>query len=210
HNQLFLPKERIIPHLEPIGNLPLLLLVLRGRRGSKFLENNFTKKSLKVTIKQKKQSITPIPSPGDDRERDELAEATLPSLTLYKTDLVVEAQENIAKVQEKLEDEEIGKMVEGEEDEESYASEFVDSMFNDDDDDSDTRIEPRSHKENPEVIDDDEVTKKNDDKKDEDEEKDDDVEKMNDAAKVKDNDDPDHTLVRIHTTGSMETRNEQM
>ncbi|GJV37621.1 retrovirus-related pol polyprotein from transposon TNT 1-94 [Tanacetum coccineum] len=50
------------------------------------------------------QSITSIPPPGDDRERDEIAEATLLSLTLYKTALVAEAQENIAKVQEKLEE----------------------------------------------------------------------------------------------------------
>ncbi|GJW02054.1 putative reverse transcriptase domain-containing protein [Tanacetum coccineum] len=35
------------------------------------------RKSLKVTIRQKKQSTTPLPSPGDDRERDEIAKATL-------------------------------------------------------------------------------------------------------------------------------------
>nr|GEU61070.1 hypothetical protein [Tanacetum cinerariifolium] len=43
---------------------------------------------------------------------------------------------------------EIEKMVEGDEDEESYASEFVDSVLNDDVDDSDTRLEPESEKEN--------------------------------------------------------------
>ncbi|GJS89052.1 hypothetical protein Tco_0771688 [Tanacetum coccineum] len=43
------------------------------------------RKSLKVTIKQKKQSTTPIPPPSDDRERDEIGEATLLSLTLHKT-----------------------------------------------------------------------------------------------------------------------------
>ncbi|GJY32620.1 retrovirus-related pol polyprotein from transposon TNT 1-94 [Tanacetum coccineum] len=48
--------------------------------------------------------------------------------------------------------EEIEKMVEGEEDEELYASKFAESMLNDDDDDSGTRIEPESHKENPEVV----------------------------------------------------------
>nr|GEW86966.1 hypothetical protein [Tanacetum cinerariifolium] len=67
-------------------------------------------------------------------------------------------------------------MVECEEDEESYASDFADSMFSDDDDFG-TRIEPKSRKENLEVVNDDDVTKKKDDKKDEDEEKDDDVEK---------------------------------
>nr|GFA13585.1 hypothetical protein [Tanacetum cinerariifolium] len=50
-------------------------------------------------------------------------------------------------------------MVEGEEDEESYASMFADSMLNDDDD-FDTKIVPESHKENPEVIDDDDVNDK--------------------------------------------------
>ncbi|GJT41790.1 hypothetical protein Tco_0941655 [Tanacetum coccineum] len=84
-------------------------------------------------------------------------------------------------------------MVEGKEDEESYASEFVDSMLNDDVDDFGTRIKPRSHNENQKVI------------------ADDDVDKTDDVAEEKDNDDhSDHTLVRTHTTGSMETRNEQM
>ncbi|GKD43705.1 hypothetical protein Tco_1268350, partial [Tanacetum coccineum] len=112
--------------------------------------------------------------------------------------------------QEKLAEEEIENMVEGEENEESYASEFADSMRNEDVDDSGTRIESR-HKENPKVVDDDDVTKKKDDKKDEDEEKVDDVEKTDEAAEEKDNDDPtDHTLVETYATGSMETRNEQM
>nr|GEW22581.1 hypothetical protein [Tanacetum cinerariifolium] len=38
---------------------------------------------------------------SDDRERDEVAEATIISLTLHKTALAAKAQENIAKVQEK-------------------------------------------------------------------------------------------------------------
>ncbi|GKA23861.1 hypothetical protein Tco_0709894, partial [Tanacetum coccineum] len=61
-----------------------------------------------------------------------------------------EAKENIAKVQEKLEDEEIEKMVEGEDDEESYAK-------------------PESHQEHPENVDDDDYEtnkEKKDDKKD--------------------------------------------
>nr|GEV15083.1 retrovirus-related Pol polyprotein from transposon TNT 1-94 [Tanacetum cinerariifolium] len=53
--------------------------------------------------------------------------------------------------------EEIEKMVDGEEDEESYASEFTDSMLNDNVDDFGTRLEPRSHQENPEVVVDDDV-----------------------------------------------------
>ncbi|GJV51449.1 hypothetical protein Tco_1447190 [Tanacetum coccineum] len=122
---------------------------------------------------------------------------------------------SLRKSLKKLVEEEIDKMVEGEEDEESYTSEFADSMLNDDDDDDDddsgTRIEPGSHKENPKVVADDDVTKRKDDEKDEDEVKDDDVEKTDNAAEEKDNDDhTNHTLVGTHATGSIETRNEQM
>ncbi|GKA29113.1 hypothetical protein Tco_0715358 [Tanacetum coccineum] len=110
------------------------------------------------------------------------------------------------KVQEKLAEEEIEKMVEGEKDEELYESEFANSILNDNDDDSGTRIEPGSHKENPEVVDDDNVNKiekKNDDRKDETMEKTDD-------AKEKDNDDhTDHSLIEPQETGSKEIRNEK-
>ncbi|GJW16643.1 hypothetical protein Tco_0024079 [Tanacetum coccineum] len=91
---------------------------------------------------------------SDDRERDEVAEVTILSLTLHKTAFGTEAQENVAKVQEKLDEEEIERIVEGGEDKESYASEFADSMLNDDVDDSDTRIEPESYKEYPENVND--------------------------------------------------------
>nr|GEV38024.1 hypothetical protein [Tanacetum cinerariifolium] len=50
-----------------------------------------------------------------------------------------EAKENIAKVQEKLDEEEIEKMIEGEKDKESYASAFANSVFNDDVDDTGRR-----------------------------------------------------------------------
>ncbi|GJZ65544.1 hypothetical protein Tco_0622240 [Tanacetum coccineum] len=83
-------------------------------------------------------------------ERDAIAEATLLSLALHKTALATEAQENVSKVQKKLDEEEIEKMIEGEEYEESYASAFADFVFNDDVDDSGTKIEPGSHKEHPE------------------------------------------------------------
>ncbi|GKA33769.1 hypothetical protein Tco_0720198 [Tanacetum coccineum] len=96
-------------------------------------------------------------------------------------------------------------MVEGNEDEESYASEFVDSMLNDDDNDSGTRIEPVSHKKIPKNVNDDD----NNDKDMKDEKKDDDRKK--DDAKDKDNDDhTDHSLVRTQETGSKETRKEKM
>ncbi|GJU08266.1 hypothetical protein Tco_1124696 [Tanacetum coccineum] len=121
------------------------------KRKSVSRETSSPRKSLKVTIKQKKKSTTPIPPPSDDRERDEIAKATILSLTLHKTALAAEAQENVATIQEKLKEEEIEKMVEGKDDEESYASEFAASVFNNDDDDSGSKIEPESHKENLET-----------------------------------------------------------
>ncbi|GJV91768.1 hypothetical protein Tco_1539581 [Tanacetum coccineum] len=82
---------------------------------------------------------------------------------------------------------------------------YTDSMFNDDDDFG-TRIEPGRHKENLKVDDDDidiDVTVN--------EKKDDNVEKTGDAAEEKDNvDHIDHTLVKTHAIGSMETRNKPM
>ncbi|GJY09343.1 hypothetical protein Tco_0377528 [Tanacetum coccineum] len=45
-----------------------------------------------IIIKRKKQSTSSIPPPGDDRERDEMAEATILSLTLHKTALDTEAK----------------------------------------------------------------------------------------------------------------------
>ncbi|GKD96209.1 hypothetical protein Tco_1380106, partial [Tanacetum coccineum] len=90
-----------------------------------------------IRVKQMKPNTTPIPPPSDDRERDEIAEATL----LY---------------------------------EESYASEFADSIFLNDEEDSDTRLESGGHKENPETIDDDDVEGKKDEKKDDDDDDDND------------------------------------
>ncbi|GKA27348.1 putative reverse transcriptase domain-containing protein [Tanacetum coccineum] len=111
-------------------------------------------------IKKQKQSTPSIPPPGDDKERDAIAKATLLSLAIHKTALIAEAQENVAKVQEKLDEEEIDEMVEGNTNEESYVSVFVDSMLNDegdDVDDTESKIEPGSQKENSErVYDDDE------------------------------------------------------
>ncbi|GJT18510.1 hypothetical protein Tco_0877216 [Tanacetum coccineum] len=117
--------------------------------------------SRRIIVKKKKQSTPSIPPPRDDRERDEMAEATLLSLTLHKTALDAKAKENIAKVQEMLEQEEIDKLVDGDEDEESYASAFADSVINNDDDDTGSKLEPGSHKEHPEHVSDD-VTKRKD------------------------------------------------
>nr|GEZ98925.1 hypothetical protein [Tanacetum cinerariifolium] len=129
-------------------------------------ETSSPKPSLKIRVKKMKPSITPIPPPNDDRERDEIVKATLLSVTMYKTAITNEAQENVAKVQEKLMEVDIAKMVDGE-DKDSYASEFADLVFQDDDDDFGNRIEPVIHKENPEAVDDNEK-EKNDEKKDDD------------------------------------------
>ncbi|GKB76750.1 hypothetical protein Tco_0943645 [Tanacetum coccineum] len=115
--------------------------------------------SRRITIKGKKQSTPSIPPPGDDQERDEIAEATLLSLTLHKTALLAEARENIAKVQEKLDEEEIDKLVDGDDDDESSASAFADSVLNDDGDDTGSKLEPGSHKEHPEHVSDDDEQK---------------------------------------------------
>nr|GEW49377.1 hypothetical protein [Tanacetum cinerariifolium] len=138
-----------------------------------------------------------IPPVGDDQEKDEVAKATILCLTLHKTALAVEAQENIAKVQEKLDEEETKKMVKGDEDEETYASVFADSMINDDVDDYDTKIEPVSHKDHPEYVthDDEKIEKEKQDEEFKKEKKDykikkeknvDDVEKMDEVVKEKD------------------------
>ncbi|GJW84573.1 reverse transcriptase domain-containing protein [Tanacetum coccineum] len=86
-------------------------------------------------------------------------------------------------IEKKILEEDVEKIVAGE-DEESYASKFDDSVFLDEED-SGTRLEPGSHKENPETVDDDDADKKKDDKKDDDDNND-----YND-----DND--DHTALRI-------------
>ncbi|GJZ04257.1 hypothetical protein Tco_0537532 [Tanacetum coccineum] len=78
----------------------------RKKRKQSVGETSSPRKSLKVTIKEKKQSTTPIPPPGDDRERDEMDEATLISLTLYKTALTAEAQDNVAKKDDKNDEDE--------------------------------------------------------------------------------------------------------
>ncbi|GJU17136.1 hypothetical protein Tco_1145102 [Tanacetum coccineum] len=118
--------------------------------------------SRRITIKRKKQSTPSIPPPRDDQERDAIVEATLLSLTLHKTALLAEAQENIAKVQEKLDEEEIDKLVDGDEDDKSSASAFADSVLNDDGDDTRSKLEPMSHKEHPEHVSDDDDKQKND------------------------------------------------
>ncbi|GJV80298.1 hypothetical protein Tco_1516168 [Tanacetum coccineum] len=117
---------------------------------------------------------------SDDKDRDGMAETTLLSLTLHKTALAAEAKENIAKVQEKLDEEEIERMVEGDDDDESNSK-----VVEDDDDVS--------------------VIKKKDDEK-----KDDNTEKVDDAEEKDDDDQTDHALVEPQVEGSRKTRNKQM
>ncbi|GJR61619.1 hypothetical protein Tco_1503781 [Tanacetum coccineum] len=168
--------------------------------------------SRRIIIKKKKQSTPSIPPPGDDRERDEMAEATILSLTLHKTALDAEAKENITKVQEMLQQEEIDKLVDGDEDEESYASAFADSVINnDDDDDTGSKLEPESHKEHPEHVSDDDAMKK----------KDEEVEKEKEVAEIVKETNVDDTSAKkneevvtekevVDMSGSQEIRKEQM
>nr|GEV28286.1 hypothetical protein [Tanacetum cinerariifolium] len=146
-------------------------------------ESSSPRQSHKITIPKKKQHTTPIPPLGDDRERDKVVEATILSLTLHKTTLATKAQENIGMVQKKLDEEGIEKMVEGDGDEESYASEFTDSMLNDDKNDN---AEIEKDKEDREV---------------EKEKKDDTVEKTNKVINKKE--------IVDDVTGSKEIRKEQ-
>ncbi|GKB24115.1 hypothetical protein Tco_0863516 [Tanacetum coccineum] len=120
---------------------------LNKRKGKQITEESSTPKtSLKIRIIQKKSTPTaPLP-PSNDRERDDITEATQLSLAKDKT----------------VKDE-------------SSGSEFVDTMLLSDEDFSD-RIENESHKENPTKIDDDDEKKddKHDDAKDNKDKNDDD------------------------------------
>ncbi|GKB27531.1 hypothetical protein Tco_0866932 [Tanacetum coccineum] len=166
--------------------------------------------SRRITIKRKKQSTPSIPPPGDDRERDAIAEATLLSLTLHKTALLAEAQENIAKVQEKLDEEEIDKLVDGDDDDESSASSFANSVLNDDGDDTGSKLEPGSHKEYPEhVSDDDEMKKKDEEVKKEIEVEEIMKEKNVDDTSAKKNEDVVMEKEVVDMSGSQEIRKEQ-
>ncbi|GKE22970.1 hypothetical protein Tco_1434482 [Tanacetum coccineum] len=121
-----------------------------------------------IRSKQQKPISTTIPPPNDDQECDEIHSATLLSLAIHKTAKIVEEQENVAAVKEKILEEYVENIVEGA-DKESYASEFADTVLLEKED-FDNRIEPMSHKENPKNIDDDETkdNKKDDDYNDDD------------------------------------------
>ncbi|GKB61026.1 hypothetical protein Tco_0917212 [Tanacetum coccineum] len=185
-------KETPSAHKTPTLTAIVGDVVQKKKRKQVAGETILQRKSLKVIITQKKPSTTPIPPPSDDIERDEIAEATQLSLALHKIAKIAEDQENVEIDQKKLMKEDIEKIVDGD-DEESYASEFADSVFQDNDDDSNNIIESGSHKEHLEsVYDVDENKKeKKHDKKDDDNDDD-------------DNDDhTDHTLDKTQETGSL-------
>nr|GEX29322.1 hypothetical protein [Tanacetum cinerariifolium] len=130
----------------------------------------------------------------------------------YKTPTPATVVEDVVqkkkRKQEKLMEEDIKKMVD-DEDEDSYASKFAYSVFINKEDNSGTRIDPESHKENLKTVDDDDDgEEKKDDKKDDDNNDDDNDDDDNDDD---DNDDDiDHTLFKDQVIGSSKTRKEKM
>ncbi|GKE60113.1 hypothetical protein Tco_1510480 [Tanacetum coccineum] len=122
-------------------------------------ESSTPKQFLKIRIRSKHTLATPLPL-SDDAERDDIIKATQLSLAKSKTTKVYEEQQNATLVENKIIEEDVEKLVEG--NDESTSDEFDDTKILSDED-SDDRIEPVSHKENPkETVDDDE---KNDDNK---------------------------------------------
>ncbi|GJX95425.1 hypothetical protein Tco_0351223 [Tanacetum coccineum] len=113
----------------------------KGKRAAR--ETSSPIPSLKVRIRHQKPS-TAIPPPSDDRERDEIHEATLRSLPIHKTAKIAEEQENVAIVEKKILEEDVEKIVE----------------------------EPRSHKDKPKNINDDVDDEMKDDKDDDDDDDD--------------------------------------
>nr|GEY96815.1 hypothetical protein [Tanacetum cinerariifolium] len=85
----------------------------------------------------------------DDRERDEIIEATQLSLAIDKTSKVYEEQQNVVVVEIRILEEDVEKLVKGED--ESSGSDFADTMLLSDKD-SGYKIEPGSRKEKPEEI----------------------------------------------------------
>ncbi|GJS76178.1 hypothetical protein Tco_0726059 [Tanacetum coccineum] len=167
--------------------------------------------SRRIIIKKKKQSTPFIPPPRDDRERDEMDEATLLSLTLHKTALEAEAKENIAKVQEMLEQDDIDKLVDGDEDEEFYASAFADSVINNDDDDTGSKLEPESHEEHLEHVSDNDEMKKKDEEVEKEKEVVEIVKETNvDDSSAKKNEEVVTEKEVVDMSGSREIRNEQI
>ncbi|GJY45633.1 hypothetical protein Tco_0434696 [Tanacetum coccineum] len=150
------------------------------------------RKSLKIRIKQQKPtSTTPLPL-SDDQERDDIIKATQLSLTLDKTAKAYEEQKNVVVVEEKMLEEDLEKLVDG--NKESVGTEFANTILLSDED-SGNRLEPGNYKENPKKNDDDD--EKKDNKKDDDDDNDDD-------------DHDDNALIKTQVTDSSEIRTEKM
>nr|GFA48505.1 hypothetical protein [Tanacetum cinerariifolium] len=144
----------------------------------------------KVIITKKKPSTTPFPPPNDDRERDEILEATLLSL----------------RIEPETRNENPETINNDDKEEKKYDKKDDDNDDDDNDDHNDhslvrkkvmdfgTRIEPETRNENPETINNDDKEEKKYDKKDDD-----------DNA-----DHNDHSLVRKKVMGSVDTKNEKM
>nr|GEW15497.1 integrase, catalytic region, zinc finger, CCHC-type, peptidase aspartic, catalytic [Tanacetum cinerariifolium] len=100
---------------DDIKETPTLTASPQGKtRNQSVRESRSPRKTHKITIKKRKQITPSIPPSVDDREKDVIDEVTLLSLSLHKTALAAEAQENVSKVQEKLDEEEIEKTIESE------------------------------------------------------------------------------------------------
>ncbi|GJY59584.1 retrotransposon protein, putative, ty1-copia subclass [Tanacetum coccineum] len=87
--------------------------VVQKKKGKQSVgETSLPKPSLKERIRQQKPSTT-IPSPSDDKEHDEIHEATQLSLALHKTSEAAKEQENVATVEKKILEEDVEKIIEG-------------------------------------------------------------------------------------------------
>nr|GEY03851.1 hypothetical protein [Tanacetum cinerariifolium] len=105
----------------------------RKRKGKQVAgESSSPKPSLKIRIKQQKVTpTTPLP-PSDDQECDEIIESTQLSLALEKRSKVYEEQPNVAEVKEQLLEDDVQKIVKGEDD--SGCNDFADTVLLSDED----------------------------------------------------------------------------
>nr|GEV22236.1 hypothetical protein [Tanacetum cinerariifolium] len=83
----------------------------------------------------------------------------VPLVNVYTTRNVDDVHES-SRSNESTAIEEIDKLVDGDEDEESYASAFADTVINDDNDDIRSKLEPKSYKDHPEHMSDDDDKKR--------------------------------------------------
>nr|GEX08222.1 UBN2 domain-containing protein [Tanacetum cinerariifolium] len=127
------------------------------------------------------------------KRRRNIIEATQLSLAEAKTTNVYEEQQNVDAVEKRILEEDVEKLVEGED--ESSGSDFADTMLLSGDD-SGNRLEPGSHKENPKEFVDDEEKKDDDDKHDDAK----DNENKDDDDDANDDNHTDQSLIRTRRT----------